>query len=290
MLENILEVNGLHKAYANSDFGLKDVSFSIPSGSIVGFIGENGAGKTTTMETILGLLRKDSGQIKLFGEEVDSLDDAKKEQIGVVFDHMNFSKDLVVGKLSNVLSNIYQQWEEATFFHYVHHFSLPKKKKIKDFSRGMTMKLALAVAFSHDSKLLILDEATAGLDPVARDEMLDVFLDFVKDREHSILLSSHITTDIEKIADYLVFIKKGRILLRVSKKDLLENYAIVQGKSSEIAKLHNVIAHRDMGDVTEALVADKASLPIELHQTDFSIDAITMLLMKGENHERAIVK
>ncbi|XKE80397.1 ABC transporter ATP-binding protein [Oceanobacillus kapialis] len=289
-MENILEVNGLHKAYANSDFGLKDVSFSIPSGSIVGFIGENGAGKTTTMETILGLLRKDSGQIKLFGEEVDSLDDAKKEQIGVVFDHMNFSKDLVVGKLSNVLSNIYQQWEEATFFHYVHHFSLPKKKKIKDFSRGMTMKLALAVAFSHDSKLLILDEATAGLDPVARDEMLDVFLDFVKDREHSILLSSHITTDIEKIADYLVFIKKGRILLRVSKKDLLENYAIVQGKSSEIAKLHNVIAHRDMGDVTEALVADKASLPIELHQTDFSIDAITMLLMKGENHERAIVK
>ncbi|MFD2627405.1 ABC transporter ATP-binding protein [Oceanobacillus kapialis] len=290
MLENILEVNGLYKAYANSDFGLNNISFSIPSGSIVGFIGENGAGKTTTMETILGLLRKDSGQIKLFGEEVDSLEGAMKEQVGVVFDHMNFSKDLVVGKLSNVLSNIYQQWDEATFFHYVRHFSLPKKKKIKDFSRGMTMKLALAVAFSHDSKLLILDEATAGLDPVARDEMLDVFLDFVKDREHSILLSSHITTDIEKIADYLVFIKKGRILLRVSKRDLLENYAIVQGKSSEIAKLHNVIAHRDMGDVTEALVADKASLPIELNQLDFSIDAITMLLMKGENHERAIVK
>lgn|SRR5699024_5297844 len=285
-MANILEVKNLNKVYSDSDFQLKDVTFSIPYGSIVGFIGENGAGKTTTMGTILGTLKKNSGYIEIFGDSMNDRNTDLKEGIGVVLDSMNFSANLDVAKLSKVMSGIYQQWDHEKYDDYIDLFSLPKKLKIKEFSRGMSMKLSLAVALSHNAKLLILDEATAGLDPVAREDLLEVFLDFVKDKQRSILLSSHITSDIEKVADDLIFIKKGEIILKVGKEELLDNYAILQCDLSKLKEIEksSMIAYKNKGDDVDVLVANKNDLPVGFHQykKNFSIDEMTMLLMRGE--------
>lgn len=283
-MENILEVNNLNKAYPNSDFQLKDVTFSIPCGSITGFIGENGAGKTTTMGTILGTLKRNSGNIKILGETMDDNKTTIKEDIGVVFDSMSFSGNLNVTKLSKVMNGVYQQWDHAKYEHYTDLFSLPKKQKIQGFSRGMSMKLSLAVALSHDAKLLILDEATAGLDPVAREELLEVILDFVRDKQRSILLSSHITSDIEKIADNLIFIKKGEIVLKAGKEELLNNYAILQCHSIELSNIDEkiIVAYKNKGADVEVLISNKHNLSTAFPQKNFSIDDITMLLMRGE--------
>ncbi|WP_369900777.1 ABC transporter ATP-binding protein [Bacillus manliponensis] len=283
-MEHILEIEQLRKSYPNSSFELKNISFSVPYGSIVGFIGENGAGKTTTMGTIIGGLKKDSGYIKVLGEEIDDHEIENRENIGVVFDDMSFAGNLDVHKLSKVMRNIYQQWKDEKFFYYIRKFSLPKNQKIKSFSRGMSMKLSIAVALSHEPKLLILDEATSGLDPVVREEILDVFLEFVKDKKHSILLSSHIISDIQKAADQLVFIKKGEIILTVDKEKLLNNYGIVTCEKSEFYTLDksDIVTYKQSGEYVEVLVSNKNSIPAGLTAKSFSIDDITMLLLKGE--------
>lgn len=287
-MSNILEVDGLRKVYAESQFVLKDIDFSIPYGSIVGFIGENGAGKTTTMGAILGTLKKDRGAITIFGKKVDVTKPKIREDIGVVFDDMNFSSHLNVDQLAKVMKNIYQQWDNDKYNHYIQLFSLPKKQKIAGFSRGMSMKLSIAVALSHGAKLLILDEATAGLDPVARDDILEVFIDFVKDKDHAIFLSSHITSDIEKIADELIFIKNGEIILKVNKDELLHNYAIVQCRSDTFHEINedDVLAYITKDEMLNVLVSNKHGLPRGCQISDFTIDDITLLLMKGENNER----
>lgn len=289
MMENILEVENVNKFYPDSTFELKDITFSIPYGSIVGFIGENGAGKTSTMNVILGALKRNSGSIKIFNQEMDHSNIELKEQIGVVFDQMNFSKNVNVIQLSNMLSYIYQQWDKEKYFYYIKVFSLPKKVKIGKFSRGMSMKLSIAVALSHNTKLLILDEATGGLDLKGRNEMLGVFLNFVKDKNRSILLSSHITSDIEKIADNLIFIKKGKIILQISKKELLDNYAIVECKSTELDQLDSgiTVSCRNKSNMLEVLVSDKHILPASFPIKDKSLDGITLLLMEGDLNERA---
>lgn len=290
-MEFILEVKDLKKVYPDSNFALKDISFAIPYGSIVGFIGENGAGKTTTMGTILGTLKKDGGSIHLFGENIEESKIDIKEDIGVVFDGMNFSGNLNVTQLENVLRHIYQQWDQEKYFHYIDLFSLPRKETINGFSRGMSMKLSIAVALSHDAKLLILDEATAGLDIVAREEILDVLADFVKDHGRAILLSSHIMSDIEKIADQLIFIKKGEIILHVRKDELLQNYAVVTCYPSEFEKIDHriVVAFQNKLDKIEVLVSDKHQLPPSIQKKNASVDNISLLLMKGEHHERAYI-
>lgn len=236
------------------------------------------------MGAILGTLIKNRGYIKFLGEEMEHLSSKVKEHIGVVFDNMNFSHNLDVMKLSKVFGNIYEQWDDEKYFYYINLFSLPTDKKVKTFSRGMSMKLSLAVALSHDAKLLFLDEATAGLDPVAREEILEVFLDIVKDKSRSILLSSHITSDIEKVADYLIFIKNGEIVLQVNKKELLNNYAVVQCSPKEFNDMdkREIIAFKHIGEDFEVLISNKKNLPASFYQKDFSIDDITMLLMKGE--------
>lgn len=289
MMENILEVENVNKIYPDSTFELKDITFSIPYGSIVGFIGENGAGKTSTMNVILGALKRNSGSIKIFNQEMDYSNIELKEQIGVVFDQMNFSKNVNVIQLSNMLSYIYQQWDKEKYFYYIEVFSLPKKVKIGKFSRGMSMKLSIAVALSHNTKLLILDEATGGLDLKGRNEMLGVFLNFVKDKNRSILLSSHITSDIEKIADNLIFIKKGKIILQISKKELLDNYAIVECKPTELDQLDSgiTVSCRNKSNMLEVLVSDKHILPASFPIKDNSLDGITLLLMEGDLNERA---
>lgn len=226
MNENALVVKDLKKNY--HDFTLDGVSFSLPRGSIVGLIGENGAGKSTTINAILGLIKKDGGTISILGKQDNEIDNGIRDQIGVVFDGSNFPRSLSARKLNNVFKNIYSTWDENGYFSLLQKMSLPTDKKIKEFSKGMKMKLSIAVALSHHSKLLILDEATSGLDPVVRDDILDLFLDFVQDENNSILVSSHITSDLEKVADYIVFIHKGKVVFSKPKDELKYQYGIIR--------------------------------------------------------------
>ena len=209
-MNTALTITGLTKKYDN--FTLDNISFSVPSGSIVGLIGENGAGKSTTVNSILGLIKKDGGKITILGQDIDDLDYTVKEKVGVVFDGSNFSEELTPIKLSKVLRDIYSSWDQSYFNDLLSQLDIPAAKKIKTFSKGMKMKLSIAAAFAHHPHLLILDEATSGLDPVVRDDILDMFLEFVQDEEHSILVSSHITSDLEKVADYIVFIHEGKMI------------------------------------------------------------------------------
>ncbi|TSB47900.1 ABC transporter ATP-binding protein [Alkalicoccobacillus porphyridii] len=280
----ILEVDQLQKTYADSNFGLKDISFAIPYGSIVGFIGENGAGKSTTMGSILGTLHKDSGTIRIFGKEMDAKDVHIKEDIGAVFDTVKLPGGLTVKKLERVFQQLYSNWNKETYSNLIQLFSLPKDKKISGFSRGMSMKLSVAVALSHEAKLLILDEATAGLDPGGREDMLKVLREFVKGQERSILLSSHITSDIEQIADRLIFIKSGEILLQETKEEILNHYGIVQCDPVEYQNIPSEIRLATRGNEVffDVLVSDREKLPSSLQSKRFSIDDVTLLLMRGE--------
>lgn len=227
-MNSTLILKNVNKKYEKSNFAIKDISFSVPEGSIVGFIGENGAGKSTTMNCILNVIRRDSGTIEIFGREMTDEDIDIRENIGVVYDSNNFPEHLTAKQLADILGRIYSKWDDFCFGQFLRRFGLPESQKIKTYSRGMSMKLAIAVALSHDSKLLILDEATSGLDPIMRDEILDVLLEFVKQENHSILLSSHITSDLEKIADYIVFIHNGEIILNKTKDELIYEYGVIR--------------------------------------------------------------
>jgi ABC-2 type transport system ATP-binding protein len=207
-MNNILELVDVRKQYP--DFTLDNVSFSLPYGSITGFIGENGAGKTTTLNLILNLISLDGGSIKLFGKNTETLDKLSKEDIGVLFDENSFHENLTPMEISKFMSKIYQKWDQPLFLQYMDKYNLPLKKTLKELSKGMKVKFSIAAALSHHPKLLILDEAISALDPIMRNEILDSFLDFVQDEEHSILFSTHITTDLQKVADYIVFIDKGK--------------------------------------------------------------------------------
>ena len=203
-MDTILQVEDLTKEYAG--FKLDHVSFSLPSGAIMGLIGENGAGKSTTINAILNLIKKDAGRVTFWGQELES-GKALKEDIGVVFDDINFYETLTPAKVGRISAEAYRQWDDALYGEYLKRFQISPKKEIKTLSKGTKMKLCIAVALSHRPRLLILDEATSGLDPVMRDDILDIFLDFVQDENHSILMSSHITTDLEKVADYITCIQ-----------------------------------------------------------------------------------
>lgn len=223
-MDAILQVENLSKQYTG--FTLDNVSFSIPKGTIMGLIGENGAGKSTTINAILDLIKKDGGTVTFWGQQLSSSKQLK-EDIGVVFDGINFYDTLTPAKVGKISAAAYKQWDEYLYQDFLKRFQLPADKEIKTLSKGMKMKLCIAVALSHKPKLLILDEATSGLDPVMRDDILDVFLEFVQDENHSILMSSHITTDLEKVADYITFIHQGKVLFAKQKM----NYAITMALS-----------------------------------------------------------
>lgn len=282
-MNDALTISGLTKTY--KDFVLDNVSFSVPQGSIVGLIGENGAGKSTTINTALGLVQKEAGSVSILGKE--ELDNKTKEQIGVVFDGNNFSEILSAKKISHVMKDIYQSWNNQTFMSLLKTFSLPVGKPIKQFSKGMKMKLAIAVAMSHNSKLLILDEATSGLDPVVRDDILDMLLEFVQDENNSILVSSHITSDLEKIADYIVFIHKGRVVFSKPKDERMEQYGIMKCGSAQFDELDasDIIVYRKMDYEWQVLVADRNKMQKKYPKTMIvpaSIDEIMFLYVKGE--------
>ena len=231
---NAIELDKVTKRY--SKFTLDNVSFNVPQGTIMGFVGENGAGKTTTIKAILDLIRTDRGTIRIWGYSPKNLPMKLKAKIGVVFDGSNLHENLTTENIALIMKNVYHNWDQKVFDNYLSKFKLPNKK-IKDFSRGMKMKLSIAIALSHNPKLLILDEATSGLDPMIRDEILDIFLEFIQEEEHTILLSSHIISDIEKIADYVTFIHNGKIVFSENKDDLIYRHGVIRCKREDVHKI-----------------------------------------------------
>lgn len=284
-MEPALQINGLTKEYPG--FKLDHVSFTLPCGTIMGLIGENGAGKSTTINAVLDLIRKDEGNILFWGKELSRNPRQLKEDIGVVFDGINFYETLTPVKVGKISAAAYRQWDPAAYKGFLDQFQLPADKEIKTFSKGMKMKLSIAAALSHHPKLLILDEATSGLDPVMRDDILDVFLDFIQDETHSILMSSHITTDLEKVADYITFIHQGKIVFSKPKDELIYNYGILRCGAEDFHRLDpaDILAWRKNDYQWDVLVEDKNKAMSRYRSIVIdnpSIDDILLLYVKGE--------
>lgn len=258
--ENAIEIKNLTKRY--DGFTLDNISFSVPKGSIMGFIGQNGAGKSTTINTILNIIKADSGEIRVFGKDTRTADVQIKQDIAAVFDELPFHEQLNAKALDKILRRVFKRWNSEVFFGYLERFQLPVKKKFGQFSKGMKMKLQIAAALSHDAKLLIMDEATTGLDPVVRNEILDIFLEFLQNEEHSILMSSHITSDLEKIADSVTFIDKGRLLLTGYKDDILESHGVIKCSKEDYENIGegDIISARISDFGVEAMVSDKKAV------------------------------
>ena len=272
-MEYAVEVQGLTKRYPG--FTLDHVSFAVPSGSIVGFIGENGAGKSTTMKAVLNLIRRDEGSVRLLGKEDGAEYPEIKEQIGVVFDESYFPDNLKIRDVDRIMRSIFRSWESGKFLDYCRRFGLPEKKIVKTFSRGMKMKLSIAAALSHQTKLLIMDEATSGLDPVVRNEILDLFQEFVQEEDHTVFLSSHITSDIERIADYILLIYKGRILLFEDKDMLLYEYGVARCSREQAQNLDKalIVGVRRSQFETEVLVRNRKAVK---EQPDLVVDRASL--------------
>ncbi len=232
---NALEIKDLCKSY--NDFTLDHINITLPSGCIMGLIGENGAGKSTTIKLILDMISRDGGSITILGKDNKKDLRLTKEDIGVVLDDVGFSECLTAKQVGNIMKYTFKNWDSAVFKEYLNKLSIPENKKFKDFSRGMKMKLGIAVALSHNAKLLILDEATSGLDPVVRDKVIDIFSEFTRDESHAVLISSHIVSDLEKICDYIAFLHKGRLLLCEEKDILKERYGIIHCTAGELKNI-----------------------------------------------------
>ena len=287
-MENILEIKGLNKAY--DGFALKDVSFSLPKGYIMGFVGENGSGKTTTIRSILNMANIDSGKISVFG--LDSVKDtiAIKEKIGVVFDSLYLADHLTAKQIEKQLKPFYKDWDSKEFAGRLKAFGLPDNKHVGDFSKGMKMKLMIAIALSHKADFMILDEPTSGLDPVARDELLDILAEYIEDENRSVLFSTHITSDVERIADYVTILHNGKVWFTGTKDELSEKYVILRGAEEDISSalrekcigFHGyrnsfdaLLSTEYLHDVTEELETEKAN-----------IDEILVYVAKEDRYER----
>ena len=244
MGDNILEIKNLSKNF--KDFSLNNLNLIIPRGVIMGLIGENGAGKSTTINCILNEIGKSTGEIYIFGKDHIVAETKIKDKIGVVFDENHFPDIFTPKEVGKCMSGIFSNWEWSTYNNYLKQFELPENKNIKDFSKGMKVKLAFSVALSHRAEFLILDEATSGLDPIIRDDILDILIDFVQNENHSVLVSSHITSDLEKIADYITFLHKGKIVFSYLKDDLIDNYGIISCGAStfDIFDQAEIVAYR----------------------------------------------
>ena len=280
-MDYAIELSDLTKRY--TDFTLDKINLKLPTGSIMGFVGENGAGKSTTIKLILDLVHKDEGTIKIFGKDENTFTLKDREQIGVVMDDSCFPEVLNAIEVGKIQAKLFHNWDMDTYKQLTQKFSIPMKKPIKDYSKGMKMKLNIACALSHKAKLLIMDEATSGLDPVVRDEILDIFLDFIQDETHSILLSSHITSDLEKICDYITLIHKGKIVISQPKDELVENYGILKCTEKELhqLKVGSVIRYRKNEFGVEALVV-KDEVPKSMIVDRASIEDIMLFNIRGQ--------
>lgn len=280
---NALELHGLKKSYP--DFTLGPLDLTLPGGTVCGLIGENGAGKSTTLRLILGILERDEGSVRVLGRENGKELTCAKEEIGVVLSGEGIPGCMTAPQTGRVMAGIYQNWDAAAYADYCRRFELPEKKKFQEYSTGMKMKLLLAVALSHHPKLLLLDEATSGLDPVIRDELIDLLLDFVREEDHAILISSHIVSDLEKLCDTIAFLHRGRLLLCEDKDTLREEYALWHGKAAQLEELapDAVLSRRVTPYGAEALVR-REDVPAGSALTPVSIEELFVLMVKGEKN------
>lgn len=283
-MDSVIEITGLKKKYDNK-FELGEIDIDIPSGSIVGLIGENGAGKTTLIKSILNIIKIDKGNIKIFGK--DYKNENVKEEIGVVLDNTFFPELLTPKDINNSMKSIYKNWDSDLYFSYLKEFDLPENKTIKSLSKGMRKKLEIATSLAHKPKLLILDEPMSGLDPVIRSEVLDIFLKFIEDDEHSILLSTHITSDLEHIADKIVFIDEGKIVLEKSRDEIMDDYAILKCDIDYFSKIdkEDILRLRKTKYSYEILVNEKQKMSKKYQDCvldKISIEDLMLLMIKGE--------
>lgn len=285
MEENALEVYGLTKRYPA--FLLDGITFAVPRGTIVGLIGENGAGKSTTIKAILDLIKKDEGQIEILGKKEREIDFYTRNRIGVVFDKHNFPDSMSARRLGGLLETVYPLWDQEGYEQLLKKFSVPLDRKIRKLSKGMQMKLSIATALSHQAELLVLDEATSGLDPIVRDDILDILLEFVQEENHAVLVSSHITSDLEKIADYIVFLHEGKVIFSKSKDELRYGYGILKCGAAQFEKIdpNDVVAYRKQAFEWEVLVSDRKQAQKKYPNSivdPATLDDIMLLFVKGE--------
>ena len=280
-----IKVKNLNKKY--DGFELKNISFEIPEGCIVGLIGENGAGKTTTIKSILNIINSE-GEIQFFGKDIKQSEKEIKSKLGVVLDDSFLSEYLTPKKINSIMKNFYNTWNKKLFENYIKKFKLPENKMVKDFSSGMKMKLKIATAISHNPQILILDEPTSGLDPIVRNEILDIFRNFIaEDETRSILISTHITTDLEHISDYIMFIKNGKITLNLPTSEILENYGIVKCSENDFKNIskEDYEYYRKEKYQYEVLVNNKNTIKNKYGISTIdkaSIEDIMLFYIKGE--------
>ena len=279
---NAIKLSHINKSFG--DFAIRDLNLTVPSGTICGLVGENGAGKSTTIRLLMGVLRPDSGTASVLGADVSSPEFRDvKEDVGVVLDEAYFPESLNAVQVGKIMAATYRRWDQRLYDGYLKRFDLPEKKQFKDFSRGMRMKLAIAVALSHQPKLLVLDEATAGLDPIVRDEVLDIFNEFTREEDHSILISSHILSDLEKLCDYIAFIHKGDLLFCEEKDQLLEQYGIFEDSRENLDCLQPeaIVAREESryGGVRALVKRDLAPTGFRLEKP--TVEDVVLFLVKG---------
>ena len=276
---NAIEITGFHKKY--KDFAVTDLNLTLPQGCILGLIGENGAGKSTTIKSMLGMIRPDSGTIKLLGEEISVNTSALKNEIGSVPDEIGLPQNLNAAKIGRIMAGSFSNWNSSTFADYIKKFDLPLNQKFSTFSKGMKMKLGIAIALSHNAKLLILDEPTSGLDPLVRDEILDILNDYTRDETHSILISSHIVSDLEKICDYIAFLHKGKLMLCEEKDRLLEQYGILMTSEEDLNALDpNAIKGRKRSKYGVEAIVDKELIPQNFEVQKITIEELFVFMAK----------
>lgn len=278
---NLLKVENLSKSIDNKKI-LDNLSFEINEGEIVGFIGENGAGKSTTFKTLLNLMSKDEGLVLFFNEDID-LNINLKNQIGTVFDAINLPSDLTAKQLNKVFKKIFNEWNEKEYFGLLQEFDLPLNKKVTTLSRGMSMKLSISIAIAHNAKVLLLDEATGGLDPISRNKLLEKLQVYNERNNGGILLSSHILSDVQKIATHLIILKKGKIILKDSKENIMQNYAIVEVEDLKTIKKDIIIFQTNLhNNKKKILVSDKSNIPKNLDYRAIDLEEMVLLLTGGD--------
>ncbi len=276
---NALEIRNLTKTYPG--FTLDNLNLTLPSGCIMGLIGENGAGKSTTIKLILDMIHKDSGSITILGK--DNADSIKltKEDIGVVMDEVGIPECLTVKQVGKVMKHTFCNWDDAEYARLVQKLALPEKKQFKEFSRGMKMKVGIAIALSHNAKLLILDEATSGLDPVVRDEVVEMFSDFTRDENRSILISSHIVSDLEKLCDYVAFLHKGKLLLCEEKDQLLAEYGLIHCTTDELRELPaDAVKYKKENPYGIQAMVCRSAMPTGAKISPISIEELFVFMVK----------
>ncbi len=285
-MEHAIEIRHLSKEY--KDFRLQDVSLNIPTGTVMGLIGANGAGKSTFINSILGLVNSDYEMLRIFGKDLRTQEKEIKEDIAVIFDVSHYNLEFTPAFIGKMLSRVYKNWDMTIYEQYLEEFHLPKRKKLKQYSKGMKMKLEFAIAFSHAPKLLILDEATSGLDPIFREEILDIIRKYTEDEDHTVLLSSHITSDLDKIADYIAFIHEGQLLFVKTYDEIQENFGIINCRKELFDSLNpeDILSYRKESYGYKVMIESKQELRKvfpDLEIENASIEDLMLFQVKGEH-------